>query len=100
MIRGCEQVTQLLVGSVIGMYFWQRSSLKMTTKTIAVLPFKSLVAEERDEELELGMADALISKLSEAAPRLQINSWCLFGVYEQATTNPTWRKSSASTFAT
>ena len=33
---------------------------------IAVLPFKSLVREQRDEALELGMADALISKLSEA----------------------------------
>jgi DNA-binding winged helix-turn-helix (wHTH) protein len=40
--------------------------VRQTTKTIAVLPFKSLVAEERDEALELGMADALISKLSEA----------------------------------
>jgi len=40
--------------------------INTATKTIAVLPFKSLVAEERDEALELGMADALISKLSEA----------------------------------
>jgi DNA-binding winged helix-turn-helix (wHTH) protein/tetratricopeptide (TPR) repeat protein len=37
-----------------------------STKTIAVLPFISLVVEERDEALELGMADALISKLSES----------------------------------
>ncbi len=59
-------VALLLVASVIGMYFWRRSSLNTTTKTIAVLPFKSLVAEQRDEALELGMADALISKLSEA----------------------------------
>ncbi len=33
-------------------------------KTVAVLPFKPLLAESRDEALELGMADALISKLS------------------------------------
>ncbi|MGH9948924.1 MAG: winged helix-turn-helix domain-containing tetratricopeptide repeat protein [Pyrinomonadaceae bacterium] len=33
-------------------------------KNIAVLPFKPLVEENRDESLELGMADALISKLS------------------------------------
>jgi eukaryotic-like serine/threonine-protein kinase len=33
-------------------------------KSIAVLPFKPLVAENRDEALELGMADTLISKLS------------------------------------
>ncbi|MEO8574712.1 MAG: winged helix-turn-helix domain-containing protein, partial [Pyrinomonadaceae bacterium] len=33
--------------------------------TVAVLPFHSLVADERSEPLELGMADALISKLSD-----------------------------------
>jgi serine/threonine-protein kinase len=32
-------------------------------KTVAVLPFKALVVENRNEALELGMADALISKL-------------------------------------
>jgi len=59
-------VALLIVASVAGIYFWRRPSLNTTTKTIAVLPFKSLVAQERDEALELGMADALISKLSEA----------------------------------
>jgi len=33
-------------------------------KSIAVLPFKPLLAEGRDEALEMGMADTLISKLS------------------------------------
>ena len=33
-------------------------------KRIAVLPFKPLVAENRDQVLELGMADSLITKLS------------------------------------
>lgn len=33
-------------------------------KSIAVLPFKPLVAESRDESLELGMADTLIARLS------------------------------------
>ncbi len=32
-------------------------------KTIAVLPFKPLVAEDRNEALEMGMTDTLISKL-------------------------------------
>ncbi|MBA4122503.1 MAG: winged helix-turn-helix domain-containing protein [Acidobacteria bacterium] len=32
-------------------------------KTIAVLPFKPLIAENRNEALELGMADTLIAKL-------------------------------------
>lgn len=56
----------LIVASVAGLYLARRSSPTVTTKTVAVLPFKSLVAEQRDEALELGMADALISKLSEA----------------------------------
>jgi len=33
-------------------------------KRIAVLPFKPLVAENRDQVLEMGMADSLITKLS------------------------------------
>lgn len=33
-------------------------------KTLAILPFKSLVLEHRNEALELGIADSLISKLS------------------------------------
>lgn len=56
----------VIVAGVVGLYFWQRSSADTTTRTIAVLPFKSLIAQERDEALELGMADALISKLSES----------------------------------
>ncbi len=35
-----------------------------TIHTLAVLPFKPLVASERDEALELGMADTLIAKIS------------------------------------
>jgi DNA-binding winged helix-turn-helix (wHTH) protein/tetratricopeptide (TPR) repeat protein len=37
---------------------------KSSAKTIAVLPFKPLVEKDRDEALELGMADALIIRLS------------------------------------
>ena len=33
-------------------------------KSIAVLPFKPLVAESRDESLEMGMADTLIARMS------------------------------------
>jgi serine/threonine protein kinase/Tfp pilus assembly protein PilF len=33
-------------------------------RTIAVLPFKPLIAEDRDASLEVGMADTLIAKLS------------------------------------
>jgi DNA-binding winged helix-turn-helix (wHTH) protein/TolB-like protein len=35
-----------------------------TVRTIAVLPFKPLVADARNESLELGMAETLINKLS------------------------------------
>ena len=48
-----------------GIYFW-RAPLRpepSVPQTIAVLPFKSLAAENRNEALEIGMADALISKL-------------------------------------
>lgn len=59
-------IVVLIFAGIVGLYFWRRPSTETTSKTIAVLPFKSLVATERDEALELGMADALISKLSEA----------------------------------
>jgi TolB-like protein/class 3 adenylate cyclase len=36
----------------------------VTEKRIAVLPFKPLVPENRDQVLEMGMADSLIAKLS------------------------------------
>ncbi len=56
-----------LIGlSLLGFYSWRgnEKSVAAPIKTVAVLPFKSLVAEKRDESLELGMADTLISKLS------------------------------------
>jgi serine/threonine-protein kinase len=44
--------------------FNAQASAADTTTTIAVLPFKPLVTKDRDEALELGMADALILQLS------------------------------------
>lgn len=48
--------------------FWWRGAGKPAgaagVRSLAVLPFKPLVAEGRDEALELGMADTLIAKLS------------------------------------
>ena len=46
-------------------YFWRNSNKSdiSAIKSIAVLPFKPLVAENRDEVLEIGMADTLIAKL-------------------------------------
>jgi DNA-binding winged helix-turn-helix (wHTH) protein/TolB-like protein/Flp pilus assembly protein TadD len=50
-----------------GFYLWRvfgEKPVETSIKTVAVLPFKPLVAENRNEALELGMADTLISKLS------------------------------------
>ena len=58
----------LLAGVVAGSFYW-RSQREAATKaakrnSIAVLPFKSIGSETDDEYLELGMADALITRLS------------------------------------
>jgi DNA-binding winged helix-turn-helix (wHTH) protein/TolB-like protein/tetratricopeptide (TPR) repeat protein len=48
-------------------YFWTTPGMPSDApqiKSIAVLPFKPLVEEGRDESLELGMADTLIARLS------------------------------------
>jgi len=53
-------------GAVV-FFLWRNAANPVSDeqiKTIAVLPFKPLVAENRNESLELGMADTLISKLS------------------------------------
>jgi TolB-like protein/Flp pilus assembly protein TadD len=57
----------LLVGLSLVIYHTSRRGQPQpveTIKSIAVLPFKPLLAESRDEALELGMADTLINKLS------------------------------------
>ncbi|MDQ3748575.1 MAG: winged helix-turn-helix domain-containing protein [Acidobacteriota bacterium] len=50
----------------IGFYLRRGSekSVNAPIKTIAVLPFKPLVLENRNEALEFGMADTLINKIS------------------------------------
>ena len=55
--------------------FTPRSPAPVVTRltTLAVLPFKPLVADARDEVLEVGMADSLISRLS-TAPDLVVRS--------------------------
>jgi TolB-like protein/class 3 adenylate cyclase len=63
----------ILVAIALVIGFWafsHRHSQKVTNpltspeKRIAVLPFKPLVPENRDQVLEMGMADSLIAKLS------------------------------------
>lgn len=57
----------VLVLGLVGYFVWTAKvstpSNGTSIKTLAVLPFKPLVAEDRNEALELGMADALISEL-------------------------------------
>ncbi len=52
-----------------GVYWWQKRESAIRNpqsaiKTLAVLPFKPLVAEGRDDYLQMGMADVLITRLS------------------------------------
>ena len=58
----------LAVGlALLGYYLISKQATPTSTnqiKSIAVLPFKPLVTESRDESLEMGMADTLIARLS------------------------------------
>ena len=60
----------ILLAVVVGVYLVARDNRGMErvalapVKSIAVLPFKPLVAGSRDESLEMGMADTLIARLS------------------------------------
>jgi DNA-binding winged helix-turn-helix (wHTH) protein/TolB-like protein/Tfp pilus assembly protein PilF len=57
----------LLLGATALYYFWPAPTSTVSTapvKSIAVLPFKPLVADHRDQSLEMGIADTLIVKLS------------------------------------
>jgi DNA-binding winged helix-turn-helix (wHTH) protein/TolB-like protein/Tfp pilus assembly protein PilF len=59
-----------------GGWAWRsRSTQEMTLRrtTLAVLPFKPLLAERRDELLEIGMADSLTARLS-TMPGLVVRS--------------------------
>lgn len=59
-------VLSVLALGAAGFYLWggNEKSVDAPIKTIAVLPFKPLVVEDRNEALEFGLADTLISKLS------------------------------------
>ncbi|MDQ3131195.1 MAG: winged helix-turn-helix domain-containing protein [Acidobacteriota bacterium] len=59
-------VLSVLAIGAASFYLWRGGEkfVDAPVKTIAVLPFKPLVAENRNEALELGMADTLINKIS------------------------------------
>lgn len=58
------------VGLIVALsYAWissprQKAPARATVKSIAVLPFKPLLAGSRDESLEMGLTDTLITKLN------------------------------------
>lgn len=56
----------LIFAAVIGLFLGSRQNATISAfpRTIAILPFKPLVAENRDDVLGIGMADALIARLS------------------------------------
>ncbi len=57
----------LLAGVFAGAFYWRSRHVAVTNvdkpRTIAILPFRPLVDQNRDETLELGMADTLITRL-------------------------------------
>ncbi len=61
-VLGCLAVIVLAVAAV-GYFAWTSGFGKERLTTLAVLPFRPLVLESRDEALELGMADTLIGRL-------------------------------------
>jgi len=60
-------ITAILVSlALLGSAYWRSrraSAANSRIRTIAILPFRPLVDENRDEALELGMADTLITRL-------------------------------------
>jgi DNA-binding winged helix-turn-helix (wHTH) protein/TolB-like protein/Flp pilus assembly protein TadD len=69
--KGSIPVSVLLIGLIavslsVAIYFGfrSRSTSVQPVRTIAVLPFKPLVIENGDPELELGMTETLITRLS------------------------------------
>jgi len=67
--RNIWVLSVLVVALAASAYVWISNATRPTNsgvqvRSLAVLPFKPLVAAARDEYLELGMADALITRLS------------------------------------
>ena len=70
---------------LIGSWLWKtRTDVEVgRVNTIAVLPFKPISQGNRDESLELGMADSLILKLSSGLTVRPLNAVRRFGSLDQ-----------------
>jgi TolB-like protein/DNA-binding winged helix-turn-helix (wHTH) protein/Tfp pilus assembly protein PilF len=77
----------LLIAALAGGYYAFRSQPVQSPKTLAVLPFEPLNQSDRDEYLELGMADALITKLSRSG-RLIVRPTSAIRKYMDANSDP------------
>src|ERR1700722_3846029 len=65
--QGAALIGTLIVSLLVGIYVWQTRRIASTEETghsLAVLPFQSLTAAPDDQHLGLGVADAVITKLS------------------------------------
>lgn len=64
----------IIAGVTAGLFIWRdnaRSARPAKIGSLAVLPFKPLLAGNRDESLELGMADSMIAKLGSGDLRVR-----------------------------
>ena len=89
-----KPTTALLVASLValaaalGWIVWRSELFRRPITTgIAVLPFKPLVAADRDEVLEAGMADTLIAKLS-TSREMNVPSLAAARKYDDQTRDP------------
>jgi TolB-like protein/tetratricopeptide (TPR) repeat protein len=86
-------ISSIILLAAVFLFLAQHPAWKSTSppsgstaeKKIAVLPFKPLVAEDRDQVLELGMADTLIAKISNSRQLIvsSLNAVRKFGGFEQ-----------------
>ena len=82
----------ILVAAIAGFLVWKFAAQSNKTDvsnihTIAVLPFKPLVNNQSDSALEIGMADALITKLS-SLQQLTVRPTSAISKYVETNTDP------------
>lgn len=71
-----------------GLYEWRWSNIRPETITsIAILPFRPVVDENRDEKFQMGMTDTLIFKLSDLK-QLKVRSIGAVSKYNQSGQDP------------
>ncbi len=82
----------ILISAAVGIFIWKFAFQTEVTevsniKTLAVLPFKPLAGDQSDSALEIGMADALITKLS-SIRQITVRPTSAVSKYSEAKTDP------------